>query len=166
MASTPLTDDERQQIRDLHAAGHGCNQIARQLGRDRSTISRAANDIGLSFDRAQTRQATAARQADNAAMRAQLASDLLADAVRLRKQLWEPCTIHSFGGKDNIYNAAEVAEPPFRDKRDIMSTVGTAVDKALRLTDYDATDGAGEVASLLGTLFDGLRAKHGDTPPE
>ena len=59
-APAPLSDEERQQIRDLHAAGHGCNAIARQLGRDRSTISRAANDMGLTFDRARTRAATAA----------------------------------------------------------------------------------------------------------
>lgn len=166
MPAPPLTDDERQQIRDLHAQGHGCNHIARQLGRDRSTISRAATAMGLTFDRAQTKAATKARAADNAATRAQLASDLLADAVRLRQQLWQSCTIHSFGGKDNVYNEHQVPEPPFRDKRDIMNTVGVAVDKALRLTDYDQHDGADEVTSLLGSLFDGLRAKHGDTPPE
>lgn len=155
-APTPLSDAERQQIRDLHAAGHGCNDIARQLGRDRSTISRAAADMSITFDRKQTRAATKARQADNAAIRAQLATDLLADAVRLRAQLWEPCTIHSFGGKDNVYNEHQVDEPPFRDKRDIMSTVGVAVEKALRLTDYDANSGASEARSMLSAIAEAL----------
>ncbi|MFI6909895.1 helix-turn-helix domain-containing protein [Nonomuraea sp. NPDC050394] len=152
----PLTDTERQQIRDLHHQGLGCNAIARELGRDRSTISRAAADMGITFDRKQTRQATAARAADNAATRAQLASDLLADAVRLRKQLWEPCTIHSFGGRDNSYNCMDVDEPPFRDKRDIMGTAGMAIDKALRLTDYDANSGASEARSMLSAIAEAL----------
>ncbi|MFI6904872.1 helix-turn-helix domain-containing protein [Nonomuraea sp. NPDC050394] len=166
MSSPPLTDDERTQIRQLHAQDLGCNAIAKQLGRDRSTISRAAAAMGITFDRKQTRQATEARAADNAARRAQLASDLLADAARLRKQLWEPCTIHSFGGRDNVYNEHPVDEPPFRDKRDIMSTVGVAVEKALRLTDYDANSGASEARSMLSAIAEALEVAAANLPDE
>jgi hypothetical protein len=137
MAGTPLTDAERDQIRQLHADGRGCNAIARQLGRDRSTISRAAAEMGLSFDRAQTRQATAARVDDAKHKRAVLAEQLLDDALRLREQLWKPCTVHSFGGRDNTYAEHQVAEPPFRDKRDILASVGLAVDKHARLIELD-----------------------------
>ncbi|MFI6814445.1 helix-turn-helix domain-containing protein [Nonomuraea sp. NPDC050328] len=161
----PLSDAERQQIRDLHAAGHGCNAIARELGRDRSTISHHAKAMGLSFDRAQTRAATAARVDDAKARRAQLALDLLGDAERLRKQLWEPCTLHSFGGRDNSYNSAEVDEPPFRDKRDILGAVAVAVDKHAKLIDIDhggAEDGRG----MLGALAAGLKAAYDQLPPD
>jgi hypothetical protein len=170
MAATPLTDAERQQIRDLHAAGLGCAAIAREIGRDRSTISVHARAMGLTFDRAQTRAATQARVDDARDRRSKLALDLLADAERLRTQLWTPCIVHSFGGRNNSYNEHELPEPPFRDKRDIMNTAALALDKHMRLLDFDQRDGADEVASLLGTLFDNLRTKHGngedDTPPE
>ncbi|MFI6534172.1 helix-turn-helix domain-containing protein [Nonomuraea sp. NPDC050547] len=162
----PVTDQERDQIRDLHAQGLGCNEIARQIGRNRWTVSTHAKAMGLSFDRARTREATAARAADNAATRAQLASDLLADAARLRAQLWEPCTIHSFGGRDNVYNEHPVDEPPFRDKRDIMSTVGVAVEKALRLTDYDANSGASEARSMLSSIAEALEVAAANLPPD
>ncbi|WP_214317262.1 helix-turn-helix domain-containing protein [Nonomuraea sediminis] len=166
MASTPLTDDERQQIRDLHAAGHGCNQIARELGRDRSTISRAAADMSLSFDRKQTRQATQARVDDARARRSKLALDLLGDAERLRKQLWEPCTIHSFGGRENVYSSELVNEPPFRDKRDILASVGLAVDKSMRLLDYDANSGASEARSMLSAIAEALEVAAEHLPPD
>ena len=157
----PLTDDERQQIRDLHAAGKSCSAIARQLGRSPSTISIAAARMGLGWDRAQTKNATEARMADAAARRAQLANLLLDDALKMRAQLWEPCIAFNFGGRDNTYNEHELKKPDFAAQEKILRSVGVAVDKSLRLVDYDTGDDAAKIGSLLGGLLGDLQARHG-----
>ncbi|WP_113699171.1 helix-turn-helix domain-containing protein [Nonomuraea lactucae] len=136
-APAPLSDDERQQIRDLHAAGHGCNAIARQLGRDRATISKHAKDLGLSFDRTQTKAATEARIADAKHKRALLADQLLDDALRLRTQLWEPCKVYNFGGRDNTYAEAHLDHPDFAGQEKILRSLAVAVDKHARLIELD-----------------------------
>lgn len=134
----PITDADRDRVRELHAQGLTRNAIAREIGRAQSTVSAIAKDLGLDFDRSRTEAGTKARQADATARRAQLALDLLADAERLRARLWEPATLHSFGGKDNTYNAVQVPEPPYRDKRDIAHTVHLLVDKHIRLIEVDS----------------------------
>lgn len=137
MPAPPLTDAERQQIRDLHAAGHGCNDIARQLGRDRATISKHAKDLGLTFDRKQTKAATDARVADAKHKRAILSEQLLDDALRLRAQLWEPATVFNFGGRDNTYEERTLDKPPFADQEKILRSLAVAVDKHARLLELD-----------------------------
>ncbi|MGH3517557.1 MAG: helix-turn-helix domain-containing protein, partial [Haloechinothrix sp.] len=72
-ATTPLTDAERRKIARLHAAGHSCSRIAKELRRSRSTISNTARKLGLKFDRAKTAAATQANVIDAKARRAQLA---------------------------------------------------------------------------------------------
>ncbi|GGS88394.1 helix-turn-helix domain-containing protein [Nonomuraea spiralis] len=160
MPSPPLTDDERQQIRDLHAAGHGCNAIARQLGRDRSTISRAAQGMGLDFDRKQTREATQARRDDNAARRTRIITNLYDviedDLVQLKTAGHQLAEVSM--GKVVRY---EVDRLPAQDRKALLTAISSAATTAVRLEQVDASDGADQVASLLGTLFDGLRAKHG-----
>lgn len=138
MAAKPITDEERGRVRDLHTAGRNRNQIARELGRSGSTISKIAADLGLSFDRTTVKAATEARVADAKARRAQLMHELLDDAERLRSQLFAPTTIHSFGGKDHTYNSRSVDQPLFRDQRDIMQATNTAIAASLRLDLHDA----------------------------
>lgn len=137
-AGRPITDAERTRLAELHAQGLSRNEIARDLGRAQSTVSKLAAEAGLSFDRARTRAATEAKMLDAKARRAQLAVDLLADAERMRLQLWAPTTIYNFGGKENTYNERPVDQPPFRDQRDIVHAVGLLVDKHVRLTEVDA----------------------------
>lgn len=138
MSGRPITDDERARLADLHAQGLSRNEIARELGRAQSTISKLAAAAGLTFDRARTAEATRVKVVDAKARRAQLATDLLADAERMRQQLWTPTTIYNFGGKENTYNEHQVERPPFRDQRDIVHSVGLLVDKHVRLTEVDA----------------------------
>lgn len=163
--NNPLSDEERQQIRDLHGQGYGRNAIARELRRSGQTISAGAAEMGLSFTRGpEVAAATEAAKTDAKARRATLALGFLADAERLRLQLFEPCEIHSFGGKDNTYNSRNVAQPPFRDQRDIVLSAKSAMEAALRLVDFDSAD-ASEVGSLLGDLLKSLQAKHGTGEP-
>jgi len=150
----PTPDDVIERIRDLAAHGLGCNEIARQLGVSPRTVSRYAPEG--SFDRTATAAAVKARQADMAQRRAALADNLLADAEKLREQLWEPTTIWSFGGKDNTYNEKQVQEPPFDAKRTLMQAVSTAVNAHVRLIERDGDGTIDEAKSVLDGFMDAV----------
>jgi hypothetical protein len=158
----PLDDAERDRIRAMHAAGRSRNDIARELGRSASTISKAAGRLGLRFDRAKTTAATAAKVADAKARRAALALALLGDAERLRTQLFAPAELHSFGGAEHTYRRVEIERPPAKDQREIMQATNTAIGASLRLDVHDGDANVEKVGSLLGALFDNMRDKHGE----
>jgi hypothetical protein len=80
---------------------------------------------------------------------------LLDDAERLRQQLFTPTRIHSFGGKGHTYASRDVPQPLFRDQRDIMLSVSTAITASPRIDDHDT--GAEGARSMVGSLFDALR---------
>ncbi|MET0492905.1 MAG: helix-turn-helix domain-containing protein [Actinoplanes sp.] len=157
----PVTDEDRRQVAELHARGKSRNFIAATLGRSGRTVSRIAADLGLTFERSRTAAATVAKQADAKSRRAALALALLDDAERLRGQLFAACTVFNFGGKDNTFEQALINEPTFADKRNIMQAIGVAVDRAVKLDEYDAGTGLGEVVGLLDRLGKGLAAKYG-----
>lgn len=151
-----VTDEERAEIRRLHAEGHGRNEIARRLNRGMRTISIQAAAMGLTFDRAQTEEATRARMADLAEKRTILAEALMDDALRLSEQVWQPAVVYNFGGKDNTYEEQRVPEPPPADKRQLMAAATTAAAQSLRLVPPAADSGAQEARSMVGKLFQGL----------
>jgi hypothetical protein len=158
----PLTQAERDRIRELHTQGRSRNAIAAELGRGVASISRAAKDMGLSFDRRATQAATAAKVIDAKAKRVAEMNALLDDAKRLRLQLFAPCTIHAFGGKENTYNQAQIEQPLFADQAKIMQAYGTAIEKSLRLDAHDGDGSIEQVGSLLGNLFDSIRGRVGE----
>lgn len=154
----PIDSEKRTAIvNDLRDDTKSRNQIARDHGVSPSTVSKIAREEHKEFDRTKVIHATRAKQADNRARRAQLASDLLADAEKLRKQLWEPTTIGAFGGRDGEWHTAEVEEPPFSDKRAILSSVQTAMRTSAELEKVDATGSTDGAMSMLGKLAAGLK---------
>lgn len=141
MAGGRLTEAENKMIRKLHAAGKGRNDIAKELGRSGQTISRAAERLGITFERGpEVAAATAAKVADAKARRAQLQLDLLDDAERLRQQLFAKTTAFNFGGRDNTYNETELNEPTFGDKRNIVQAVSAAISTSIRIDEHDKED--------------------------
>lgn len=161
MASRPLTQADRDQVRALHAQGLGRNAIAAQIGRSASTVSKLAKAAGLTFDRRTTKQATAARIADARSRRSELMLTFLDDAARLRAQIWQPHEYIDHGGKDFDEARWTQPEPSPADKRHLMQAASLAVDRSLKLDLHDKDTGADEIGSLLGGLFDRLRDRHG-----
>jgi hypothetical protein len=158
----PVTDHDRDQVRALHAQGLSRNEIARQIQRSGKTVSRLASEQGLTFERGEEiRAATEARKVDARARRAALALALLDDAERMRRQLFAPHLAFNFGGKDNTYEEHPLPEPPPRDKRDLMQAIGTAIDRSVKLDEYDSGANLGQVVSLLETIGRGLTGKYG-----
>lgn len=120
-------------------------------------MTKIARDLDLSFDRAaEVAVATEVRRADLAARRTDLAAALHQDAERLRAQLWEPCTIGAFGGKDNVWSETRLERPTFGDQRAILSATGTAIEKSLKLSPSEGGEGADQVRSMLGALGEAL----------
>ncbi|OII60871.1 helix-turn-helix domain containing protein [Streptomyces sp. CC53] len=162
----PITDSDRCQVRELHAAGKSRNEIARTLKRSPSTVSKIAGsfDPPLSFDRAeQVEAATRTRSADLAARRAALALDLQADAERLRAQLWAPTVHGEFAGREGEWHETHLPQPRFGDQRAIIASVQTAVGTSLRLAPAEGGEDAAQVRSMLGALGEALvEAAHDD----
>lgn len=155
----PLDPAKRQAIAQAIRDGGTRNAIARQHDVSPSTVSNIATQEGIdgAFDRTATKRATEAKNADVAARRAELKKLLVDDAHRLRTQLWLPCVMHNFGGKDNTHNSIELPQPTFEQQRNIMTSVGIAVDKVAALEKLDMGGGVEEAAGLIRDLVDSIR---------
>lgn len=158
----PLNPKKRAAIEQDIRDGQPRNQIARDHHVAASTVGRIAHQMETrgdldtpAFDRSGTKKASEAKEADARLERARLRELLLEDAHRLREQLWAPCVMHNFGGKDNTHNSIDLDQPTFDMQKQIMTSVGIAVDKIIRLDDQDT--GAEKAASLLDQLVTGLR---------
>src|SRR5690606_29394390 len=84
----PIPDHKRQAILADIKAGKARNAIAREHGVSPSTVTNIAKSAGMTdaFDRSQTKRATEAAQADNAAIRAIISRRLLEKANELLDQ--------------------------------------------------------------------------------
>lgn len=157
----PITDEDKRRVRDLHAAGESRNHIAEAIGRSGATVSKIAEELGLSFDRSAVKAATEAKVADARARRAALMLDLLADAQRLRAQLWVPHTYIDHGGKDFLRQTWTQPEPSPVDKLKLMQAATAAAGTSMRLDDHDTVgDDVDEAKSMIGALAAGLQAAY------
>ncbi len=154
----PLPEEFHDRIRELHDLGYGRNRIAREIDKPPVMVSRTAEFLGLTFDRSKIQAATEARLADMAERRSILAEDLLSDAERLRRQLWEETTVYSFGGKENSYEEHVFDEAPASEKRALMSTAAMAVDRSLKLVPAVEASNLDSAKSMLGSLGEALVA--------
>ncbi|MER8086603.1 helix-turn-helix domain-containing protein [Streptomyces sp. NPDC094048] len=159
----PITETDRRAVRRHHAAGMSRNEIARKIKRSPSTVSNIAKEAGLTFDRGpEVVAATEARRIDLAARRVSLAEQLHEDAEKLRAQLWEPCTIGEFAGKEGDWHEAHLARPRFADQRAILSAAGIAIDRSLKLQPAQGGENADQVTSMLGQLGAALTTAFSD----
>ncbi|MGW3442187.1 helix-turn-helix domain-containing protein [Streptomyces sp. NPDC001076] len=156
-SANPVTDEERQRVRELHAAGKGRNEIATELGRSGRTISEIAKGLGLSFSRAsEVRQATEIRQADLADRRAALAQRLQDVAERELEKVNQPHLYWDWGGKEHDFDTYEASEPTPTDKRALLGVVATAIDRSLKLAPAEQdTEGLAAVDAWLKGMMGG-----------
>lgn len=160
----PITDKDRAAVRRLHGQGMSRNDIARKISRSPSTVSKiAANlDPPLTFDRAaEVETATRVRRADLAARRAELAITLHDVAEREIGRMTQPHLYFEWGGKDHTYAERIQDEPTPADRRTMMATAGSALDRSLKLA--PPRDEAGEQSrSVIGRLMDGLARNYAE----
>jgi hypothetical protein len=154
---TPLSTAEKQKIEQLHAAGAGRNEIARELARPWSTITDYCRRSGLSFARTDAALGVEAARRLAAERRAELALALLDDVERLRESMHEPHTMVLYGGKDFVRREETLAEPTPADKRNLAQAAAVLLDRSLRLDEHDRAGGTDGARSVLGQLGDALK---------
>ncbi len=158
----PLAPGKRAAILKDIKAGMSRNQIARKHGVAASSVGRIAATEGITdaFDRTNALKGARAKAVDNKAKRAQLESDLLDDAQKLRGRAWAPYKI-VVGGPEG----AEVVDldlPPLPDVRAAYTSIGIIVDKSVVIEKHDSGDDAEAAKSVLSAVLDNLTAKHGN----
>ncbi|MEE8666953.1 MAG: GcrA family cell cycle regulator [Bifidobacterium mongoliense] len=128
---------EEAKLKQLHSQGLSLNEIARQLHRSNSTIGKYSKQLGLSYARARTKNATKAKQADAAALRADLKLRLLREAGLMLDSLHQPFLLGGLGGKDNSYSEHVMPKPPPAEMRNLMTSVGIALQRSIELEKVD-----------------------------
>ncbi|SDT69676.1 Helix-turn-helix domain-containing protein [Streptomyces sp. TLI_053] len=159
----PIADQDRDQVRRLHADGLSRNAIAAQIGRSSSTVSKIAAELGLAFvGGARVASATVARQEDLAALRRDLTARLYRRAAanldRVEADTYVRVELLPTG------ETAEVVsdDPPAQDERHHSQAIGGYLTSAARLAEIDAGTSGHEVRSMLTDLARGLRAAFAD----
>lgn len=149
-------------LEDIRAGGKSRNQIARAHGVAASTVGKIAADEGIAdaFDRTHALKGARAKAVDNRATRAQLESDLLDDAQKLRKRAWSKYTV-VVGGPEGA-ETVTLDLPPLQDVRAAYTAIGIIVDKSVVIEKHDSGDDAEAAKSVLAAVMDGLVARHGD----
>jgi transposase-like protein len=159
----PLAPAKRAAIlQDIRAGGKSRNDIARAHGVAASTVGKIAADEGVTdaFDRTHSLKGARAKAVDNRAKRAQLESDLLDDAQKIRKRAWSPYTVVVSGPEGAETVTLEL--PPLQDVRAAYTSIGIIVDKSVVIEKHDSGDDAEAAKSVLAAVMEGLTARHGD----
>lgn len=144
--------------------GVSLRQIARDHDVNPTTVHTIAKAEGLEgcFDRSQTEKATRARSVDCRAAREKLKEDLLTDAERLRQRAWEPYIVVVSTPQGATKVTLDL--PPLQDAKAAYTAVGIALDKSIRLEQYDTSDNADAAKSMLGSLSEALKAAADSLP--
>ncbi|WP_234342273.1 helix-turn-helix domain-containing protein [Streptomyces leeuwenhoekii] len=154
----PVTDEDRQRVRELHAKGLGRNEIARQTGRSQRTVSLIAEDLGLTFDRTATAVATQAKVADAKARRAAIVQRLYARTERLLDQLdaadrggfkFTTSTVHGI-------ETERLDHVPGQEEKALAGAITQYMNQAVRLEQLDGDPGVDAARSMLGALAEGI----------
>lgn len=173
----PVTAEELGRLRELHGAGLSCRQIAKEMGRTPATISKHAAELGLKFDRAQVKEATAARSADLAAIRVLVSGEFLMIAQQINahvRQLLDggdPEDLKPWHLRDYAYAAGAYFDrhlaQDVHDKSDDQDY--SEVDRWLEAMtgktpppSRSEADQTAKVTSVLGGMMDALFKKYGD----
>ncbi|MFB7294661.1 helix-turn-helix domain-containing protein [Streptomyces rubiginosohelvolus] len=158
--ANPVADQNRETVRQLHAEGLGRNAIAKQLKCSGRTISEIAGELGISFAAraGQVAAATEVRQADLADRRTAFAAKLQDIAERAAAKISQPLLYWDWGGKEHDFDTHLAPEPIPADKRALMGTVATALDRSLKLVPPKEESGVDEGLALITQLMSGLTA--------
>lgn len=158
----PVTDETRQQVRQLHAEGLGRNEIARRLDRSPRTISVLCEEMGLLFDRTATAVATEARKVDAKARRLGLIERAYARAEKLfaRLEAAEDAGFEYTATSGAGIQTVRLDHVPGIEEKALAGSISQYLSTAARLEAVDADTGIEAAQSMLGSLAAGLTAAY------
>lgn len=131
----PMTDAEKQQIRDLHAEGLTQREIAERTGRPRGTVSAFCADDGLRFDGTTTKAATERKVIDAKERIAALRLELIAvqehrvaqiRAVQKNEATWKT-VLRGTGGSEHEASLTFVPPNDYAREQSAASQASTAI---------------------------------------
>jgi hypothetical protein len=144
-------------LTDVRAGDLSRNAIARKHGVANATVTKLAKDAHVvgAFDRTNTEKGMRARAFDAKVARAELIERLYGDAERFRLRAWEPYTqvVASVMGPAFVTTKL----PPLRDQQAAFTSLGIAIDKAIKLEDVDNDQGAAAGRTMVNDLFGALQ---------
>jgi len=150
-----ISDEKRAAIlADIQAKVGSTRAIAARHDVSDNMVRKVAKENGITdaWSREGTEKATRARQADLAALRAEVSEKYLRKAHQLLDQMDDPHLVFSFGGKENTYNEAVLERAPTGDLRNLMTASAVALDKHLKIAAVDTTGASSDAASMLDRL--------------
>ncbi|NMO00582.1 hypothetical protein HH308_05055 [Gordonia sp. TBRC 11910] len=141
--------DVEVEIRRMHDQGATQGETARALGVSPASLSRWSKRAGLFWGippRVEFARAERLRAA-----RAQLAEEALADALELRKRLWDKVTEHvvTADGVEKVIHDL----PSARAVRDLAS----AIERLSRISDHESVGATNDAVSMVDALTVQLR---------
>lgn len=154
----PVTPEEHAEIRRLHAAGIGRNEIARRIGRGPRTVSEFCEREGLTFDRTMTAVATEAKKIDARARRAALIERAYARAEKVFDRL-EADDTDGYKYTATTVNGIETKtldHVPGPEERSLATAAGQYLTQAAKLEALDAGTGHDEDRGILTGIAQAL----------
>jgi hypothetical protein len=146
-----ITEQKRQEIRDLHAQGLPRNEIARRAGVSNDSVSKICAAAGLTFDRTATETATKAKQADNKQRRADITSRLYGRVESILTRLESDTYRYVVTLKDTT-EVIEDTEPPADVERNHATAIGIYLDKVTKLEALDNDNGVESAKNMIANL--------------
>ncbi len=157
----PVTDEDTERVRQLHADGKSVRAIAREMDRSASTIRDIGKRLHLSWDRSQTAAATAAKQADLRAIRAERVAWAYQQIGEIAQRLAERPYRTVGRDEDGATTEVTLSVVPAKDMLDLSRSIGVLAKVAVDLEKVDASAGTDDARSMVGALVEMLQANRG-----
>lgn len=149
-----LTTQEREQIEAFLKEGKSTTEIAKLVERSPGSVQNVAKAAGHAYGKTNLQNAHA-RAAYCAEARERIRAKLYQEAEQIIDDLRKPHLVYSFGGKENEFNSKLLDIPDAKARRDLLTSLGIAVDKAELIERNNANagdDGRGAMLALLEAM--------------
>lgn len=140
--------------------------VARKFAISRSSVVQIGREAGIvrpplsDAQKHGQRKATEASRLEARRRRNELSLALLADAEKLRQQLWQPAIAFDFGGggENYGYHEHQLKQPDARAKRDLVIALAVLIDKHIAIERLEDEASTGIVKGAIVALVDRLEA--------
>lgn len=150
-----VSDEQKQQVLDLHDQGHSYRQIAREIGISHATVATIIRKAGKPTNAAATAEATRARMARLNEKRLAHAEMLAEQIDDMAHRIWNEYEIYVNGpeGAERVV----MAEPPLKEQADGYKGMQAMVNMIDTLqAALDTGDDTEHAKSLLAQLQQGF----------
>ena len=148
-----LSKEQGEQIRALHAAGKGRNEITRMLGLTSANVTNFCKANGLTFTSSKSLEvARESRSAEMREQRARIAKNAADIAERLQARLMGKTYSYYHHHKNDELVRVELPEAPLRDMGAGLSAINTSMGTHLAILPTLGSKSAANEMSMLDRL--------------